>query len=57
MSKPIYDYEDGDFAHIISDNMAIDSEGDKLMKISNNMVLDMDNGELHMISSWDDDEN
>ena len=27
MSKHFFDYDDGDFAHTISDNMAIDSDG------------------------------
>ena len=40
MSKHFFDYDDGDFAHTISDNMA----------------MDMDSGELHIISSWDDED-
>ncbi len=28
MRKYFFDFEDGDFAHSISDNMAIDSDGD-----------------------------
>lgn len=56
MSNPIFDYEDGDFAHRISDNIAIDSDGDMLVRISDNIAMDMDSGELHMISSWNDDE-
>ena len=40
MSKHFFDYDDGDFAHTISDNMAID----------------MGSGELHIISSWEDEE-
>ena len=43
MSKHFFDFEDGDFAHSISDNMA----------------MDLDSGELHIISGWfnDEDEN
>ena len=40
MGKHFFDYDDGNFAHTISDNMAID----------------MDSGELHIISGWPDDE-
>lgn len=39
MGKQFFDYDDGDFAHTISDNMA----------------MDMDSGELHIISGWLDD--
>lgn len=40
MGKHFFDYEDGDFARSISDNMA----------------MDMDSGELHIISDWSNDE-
>ncbi len=39
--------------------MAIDSDGDLLMRMGNNMAMDMDSGELHIISGWpneDDDD-
>lgn len=51
-----FDYDDGDYVHGISDNMGIDSDGDIMMRISDNMAMDMDSGELHIVSSWDDDE-
>ena len=37
MSRRFFDYDDGDFAMSISDNMAMD-------------------GDIHMISSWPDDD-
>ena len=40
MSKHFFDFEDGDFAHSISENMA----------------MDLDSGELHIISGWSNDE-
>lgn len=54
MGKHFFDFEDGDFAFSISDNMAMDSDGDLMMRMGNNM----DTGDIHMISSWpnDDDE-
>lgn len=58
MGKYFFDFEDGDFAFSISDNMAMDSDGDLMMRMGNNMAMDMDTGDIHMISSWtnDDDE-
>lgn len=55
MGKYFYDYDDGDLAHAISDNMAIDSNGDFLMRMGDNMAMDMDSGELHFISGSSDD--
>lgn len=52
----IFDYDDGDFLFNISDNTAIDSDGNMMMRMGENMALDMDTGDLHIISSWSDDE-
>ena len=56
MSKRFFDYEDSDFAMSISDNMAIDSNGDLMMRMGNNMAMDMDTGDIHLVSSWSDDD-
>ena len=56
MRRHFFDYDDGDFAHTISDNMAIDSDGNMLIRMGDNMAMDMDSGELHIISSWDDED-
>ena len=56
MSKYIFDYDDGDFAMSISDNMAIDSDGDLMLRMGDHMAMDMDTGDIHMISSWTDDD-
>ena len=58
MGKHFFDYEDGDFAYALSDNIAIDSDGDMLMRMGDNMVMDIETGDLHFISGWsnDDDE-
>ena len=37
MSKHFFDYDDGDFAHTISDNMAIDSDGNMMMRMGDNI--------------------
>lgn len=52
MKKWFFDYEDGDFCNIVSDDMAIDSDGHSLMRLSGNMAMDMDTGDLHIISGW-----
>ena len=56
MGKKFFDYDDGDFAYSISDNMAIGSGGNLLMRMGDNMAMDMDSGELHIISGWSNDE-
>lgn len=56
MCKNFFDYDDGDFAHAISDNMAIDSDGDMMMRMGDNMAMDMDTGDIHIISSWSNDD-
>ena len=40
MGKHFFDYDDGDYVRSISDNMA----------------MDMNSGELHFVSSWNNDE-
>ena len=56
MSRNFFDYDDGVFAYTISNNIAIDSDGDLLMRMGNNMAMDMETGDLHFISGWSDDE-
>ena len=36
--------------------MAMDSDGNMMMRMGDHMAMDMDSGDLHMISSWDRDE-
>lgn len=56
MSKSIWDMNDGDFLIKNSNNMAMDSDGNMMMRMSDNMAMDMDSGDIHFVSSWDDDE-
>lgn len=56
MGKHFFDYEDDDFACSISDNIAIDSDGDLLIRMGDDMAMDMESGELHIISGWSNDE-
>lgn len=51
-----FTYDDGDFAMSISDSMAMDSDGDLMMRMGDHMAMDMDTGDIHMISSWSDDD-
>ena len=55
MAKHFFDYDNGNFAHTISENMAIDSDGDLLMRMGDNTAMDMDSGDMHFISGWVDD--
>lgn len=55
MWKSFFDYEDGDFLHMLSDSMAMDSEGGLMMRLSDNMAMDMDSGDVHIVSSWPSD--
>lgn len=36
--------------------MAIDSDGDLLIRMGDNIAMDIDSGELHIISGWSNDE-
>ena len=56
MNKKLFDYNDSSFAHTISNNMAIDSNGEMIMRISDNVAIDMETGDLHFISGWSDEE-
>ena len=56
MGKGFFDYDDGDFACSVSDSMAIDSNGDYLMRMGDDMAMDMQTGELHMTSNWPEDD-
>lgn len=57
MSKHLFDYDDGDFAHTISDSMAMDFDGNMMVRMGDNMAMDLDSGDIHIISSWSDDDN
>ena len=56
MGKLFFDYDNGDYGFTISDNMAMDSDGNMMMRMSDNMAMDMDSGDIHMISSWSMDD-
>lgn len=56
MGKHIFDFEDGDFTFTVSDNMAMDSDGNMMMRMGDNMAMDMDSGDIHLVSSWSDDD-
>lgn len=56
MTGTFFDFDDGDFAYPISDNMAIDSEGNMLLRIADNMAMDTETGDFHTISGCDDGE-
>ena len=49
-------YDDDDFAMSISDSVEMDSDGNLLICMGNHIAMDMDTGDIHMISSWPDDD-
>ena len=57
MNKPFFDFDDGDLLMPLSKDLAMDSDGDLLMRLGNNFAMDFDTGELHLTSSWDDEDN
>lgn len=56
MNRNIFDYDDGEFATAISNNMAMDADGDLLMRMGENIAMDMETGDLHFTSGWPDEE-
>lgn len=56
MGTHFFDFNDGDFAFAIADRMAIDSEGNTMMRVGDTMAMDMNSGELHVVSFWDNDD-
>ena len=52
MGRLVFDYEDADFLHVISGEMAVDTDGNPMIRMGDSLVLGMDTGDLHMISSW-----
>ena len=56
MFDPIFDFNDNDFIFQTSDSSGIDSEGHMHIRMCDSMSMDMETGELHLTSSWKDDE-
>ena len=54
MGKHFFDYDDGNFAHTISDNMTIDSGGDLLMRMGDSCasLLFAQGVSLKEIQAW-----
>ena len=55
MGGPIFDFNDGEFI-FGSGDMRFNSDGDMMMRMGDNMAMDMETGEIHITSSWDDDD-
>ena len=52
----VFDYESGEIIITSSDNAGFSSDGHYITRVGNNMAMDMDCGELHITSSWDDED-
>lgn len=56
-NSPIFDLDDDDFVFPLSNDMAMDSNGDLMIRLGSNMALDLESGDLHMVMGWDGEEN
>ena len=53
---PIFDLDDDDFVFPLSNDMAMDSNRDLMIRLGSNMALDLESGDLHMVMGWDGEE-
>ena len=52
-----FDYTTGEFGfNMGDDSMLMNQDGDLLMRTSDTSAIDLETGELHIISSFDNDE-
>ena len=52
-----FDYTTGEFGfNMGDDSMLMNQDGDLLMRTSDTSAIDLETGELHIISSFNDDE-
>ncbi len=54
--KWFFDYSEGEYLRTVSDSMAEDSDGNRLIRLSDRMAMDMEKGEMHVISGWNRDD-
>ena len=52
MSKHFFDYDDGDFAYTVSDNMAIDSNGNMMMRMGSSTALRACSSSIRFPGGW-----
>lgn len=55
-NSPLFGLDGDDFVFPLSNNMAMDSDGDLMIRVGSNVALNLESGDLHMIMGWDDDE-
>ena len=56
MGKFFFDLSDGEFAYALSDDVAMDFDGNMMMRMSDNMAMDMDSGDLHFVTGWENED-
>lgn len=52
----VFDYGDGDYLNSVSDNMAVDSDGNLMFRLGDSLAMDLDTGDVHLVSLWSDDD-
>lgn len=55
-SSPVFDLDDDDFVLPLSEDMAMNSDGNLMRRFGSNMALDLESGDLHIVTGWDDEE-
>lgn len=55
-NSPIFDLDDDDFVFPLSNDMAMNSNDDLMIRLGSNMALDLESGDLHMVMGWDGEE-
>ena len=56
MFESVFDFEDGDYIIKTSDTSGMDQDGNLMLQVSDNLAMDTESGELHITSSWKDDD-
>ena len=56
LSKLLFDFDDGDIIFQTSGGMGMDYDGNLMLRVTEHMAMDVDSGEIHITSSWKNDE-
>ena len=56
MSNPVFDLDSWDPLFKVSDDMAVDMDGNWSVRIGDGLAMDMDTGDIHFTTSWSSDD-